>query len=234
MQDFARRCGPAGLAIAALMALAIASPPAPVLAAPVSVEAAPPPTGSTGFGPIGLGPTKAVSTTPMPTTPMPIMPTGPATTTSSATRDAVLADWTQPTAASFHEWDAARRDTSRWAAYGFDWTTDYCTDGPERPTGFDFRLSCRRHDFGYRNYAAAGGLTAVRARLDRMLCADLKRTCGTYRAAVRPVCLGLAWVYYHAARRYGLRHPVGQGSPTSAGGRGFGGFVGVGRPTVAG
>lgn len=113
---------------------------------------------------------------------------------------ALLAKWTQPTATSFRDWSAARAHRT---AYPFIWTTDDCTGGPERPLGFDFRAACRRHDFGYRNYRALGRLAAVKPRLDRAFHADLRRACAGYRPAVRPVCNGLAWTYYRAARRFG-------------------------------
>jgi Prokaryotic phospholipase A2 len=115
----------------------------------------------------------------------------------------VLAAWTKPTAASFQQWNAARLAPGTWAGYGFVWTTDFCSRGPDRPAGFDFRPACRRHDFGYRNYRAIGALAANKPRLDRMLHADLQRICGTYRLGVRPVCNLLAWTYYRAARKFG-------------------------------
>jgi len=99
-------------------------------------------------------------------------------TPAPADKTALLSEWTQPTAASFRAWAAARVDRSAWQAYGFDWTSDDCTGGLDRPAGFDFRPACRRHDFGYRNYRAAGALAAHKDRLDRALLADLSRTCG--------------------------------------------------------
>jgi hypothetical protein len=126
-------------------------------------------------------------------------------------KPAVLDQWTRPTAASYRAWNAARQHPAQWAAYGFVWDTDDCTMGPDRPAGFDFRLPCRRHDFGYRNYLAAGTLAANRGRLDRALYADLRRQCGTYRALVRPVCSALAWTYYRAADAFGTDVPLGGG-----------------------
>ena len=49
-------------------------------------------------------------------------------------------------------------------SYGFDWSTDYCSASPDQPLGFDFRLSCWRHDFGYRNYKAVGAFPANKSR----------------------------------------------------------------------
>ena len=32
------------------------------------------------------------------------------------------------------------------------WTSDGCTDSPDKPFGWNFLMGCYRHDFGYRNY----------------------------------------------------------------------------------
>jgi len=124
-------------------------------------------------------------------------------TATPADKPAVLADWTRPTLASYRAWSTARRYQDDWAPYGFDWSTDYCTGGPDQPGGFDFRLPCARHDFGYRNYRAAGTLAANRYRLDRMLYADLSRECTTQPLLLRAACVVLAWTYYRLVRRFG-------------------------------
>src|SRR3954471_21811174 len=76
----------------------------------------------------------------------------PAAAVSLPTKLTVLSAWTQPTAASYQAWYAARLNQAAWADYGFDWSTDYCSDSPDQPLGFDFRIPCAHHDFGYRNY----------------------------------------------------------------------------------
>lgn len=126
-----------------------------------------------------------------------ILPGGPArgTVVDKAT---LLARWTQPTAASTAAWNEARLDRERWAAYDFDWSTDYCTYAPERPFGFRFENACWHHDFGYRNYQAAGALADHKRRLDQVFQEDLLRTCEQQRRAVRPVCNTVAWAYYEA------------------------------------
>ncbi|NMO50767.1 phospholipase [Actinoplanes sp. TBRC 11911] len=118
-------------------------------------------------------------------------------------KPAVLRALTDPGAESYRDWNEARLHPDRLSDYRFIWTTDYCTDGPDRPIGFDFRLACARHDFGYRNYKAIGGFAANRARIDRAFLADLRRKCATYGLLLRPVCSVLAGVYYRAARHYG-------------------------------
>ncbi|GAB3797499.1 phospholipase [Micromonospora zhanjiangensis] len=120
-----------------------------------------------------------------------------------ADKPAVLSSWTQTTASSFTSWNAARGNQSAWAAYAFDWSTDYCSSSPDNPLGFNFKLSCARHDFGYRNYKAAGQFGGAKARLDSAFYEDLKRVCATYNAVVRPACLSLAWTYYQAVKNFG-------------------------------
>ena len=129
----------------------------------------------------------------------------PAGAAWAATTDkaAVLARWTQPTAASYAAWNAARLDRSQWAAYGFDWSTDHCSVSPEKPLGFDFTLACWRHDFGYRNYRAAGTFGANRDRVDDTFHADMKRVCAQQRPVFRAACYSVAWTYYQAVHVFG-------------------------------
>jgi hypothetical protein len=116
---------------------------------------------------------------------------------------AVLSSWTQTSAASQNAFLSARANQGAWAAYGFDWSTDYCSSSPDNPLGFDFRLSCARHDFGYRNYKKVGQFPANKSRLDSAFYEDLKRKCATYSVIVRPACYSLAWTYYQAVKAFG-------------------------------
>jgi hypothetical protein len=127
----------------------------------------------------------------------------PAGAATPADKPAVLSSFTQPTTTSRNAWNAARTNQGAWAAYAFDWSTDYCSDSPDQPLGFDFRLPCWRHDFGYRNYKAIGTFSANKSRLDDMLYFDLRAKCATYNAFVRSSCNGLAWTYYQAVREFG-------------------------------
>ena len=122
---------------------------------------------------------------------------------AAASKAEVLSRWTQPTASSTADWNAARLDRGPWASYRFDWSTDYCSASPDNPLGFDFTNACWHHDFGYRNYKAIGQFSANKARVDRMFYADLKRKCATYSSAVRPACASLAWTYYQAVSIFG-------------------------------
>lgn len=115
----------------------------------------------------------------------------------------VLSSWTQTSATSYNAWNAGRLNKAAWSEYAFDWSTDYCSSSPDNPLGFNFSLSCYRHDFGYRNYKAMGQFSANKSRLDSALYADLKRVCATYNIVVRPACYSLAWTYYEAVSVFG-------------------------------
>ncbi|MFE4667697.1 phospholipase [Streptomyces sp. NPDC056716] len=130
-----------------------------------------------------------------------------ATATSAAAAPAdkpqVLSSWTQTSASSYTTWAAARANQSAWSAYQFDWSTDYCSSSPDNPFGFPFANSCARHDFGYRNYKAAGTFDANKARLDSAFYEDLKRVCNGYSGASKTACNSTAWTYYQAVRAFG-------------------------------
>jgi Prokaryotic phospholipase A2 len=120
-----------------------------------------------------------------------------------ADKVAVFTSWTQTSSASYSSWNSARQDQGAWAAYGFSWSTDYCSTSPDNPLGFNFELSCYRHDFGYRNSKALGIFAGSKSRLDSAFYEDLKRKCATYNAFVRPACYSLAWTYYQAVHLFG-------------------------------
>ncbi len=116
----------------------------------------------------------------------------------------MLSSWTQASASSHSAWAAARANAGTWSTYGFDWSTDYCSTSPDNPFGFPFRTACARHDFGYRNYKAAGTFPANKDRLDDAFHADLKRVCSAYPAAKKASCDSTAWTYYRAVRAFGV------------------------------
>ena len=116
---------------------------------------------------------------------------------------AVLSSWTQANSASYAAWDSARNNQGAWADYGFDWSTDFCSTSPDQPLGFDFRMPCWHHDFGYRNYKAVGQFPANKSRIDSTFYFDLRTKCATYNVFVRPACYSLAWTYYQAVVNFG-------------------------------
>ncbi|MFF4319487.1 phospholipase [Streptomyces sp. NPDC001568] len=135
-----------------------------------------------------------------------------------ADKPQVLSGWTQISAAAHNSWVAARGDRAAWSAYGFDWSTDYCSSSPDNPLGFPFRMSCARHDFGYRNYKAAGAFSANKARLDDAFHADLKRVCAAYSGAGRTSCDSTAWTYYQAVKVFGKSAAADNGAVARPGG----------------
>lgn len=120
-----------------------------------------------------------------------------------ADKSQVLSNWTQTSASSYNTWNAARANQAAWVAYEFDWSTDYCSSSPDNPFGFPFATSCARHDFGYRNYKAAGTFSTNKSRLDSAFYEDLKRVCLNYSGATKTSCDGTAWTYYQAVKVFG-------------------------------
>jgi hypothetical protein len=120
-----------------------------------------------------------------------------------ADKPAVLSSWTQTSVSSYNAFFAARSNQGAWSAYGFNWSTDYCSSSPDNPFGFPFANSCVRHDFGYRNYKAIGTFPSNKDRLDSMFYADLKRVCARYSGATAGACNSLAWTYYQAVHVFG-------------------------------
>ncbi|GHJ35947.1 phospholipase [Streptomyces sp. TS71-3] len=136
-----------------------------------------------------------------------LLPAATASAAAPADKLQVLSSWTQTSAASYNSFIAARNNQGAWTAYGFDWSTDYCSDSPDNPFGFPFKDACSRHDFGYRNYKAAGAFPANKDRIDSALYEDLKRVCATYSGATKTSCDGTAWVYYQAVHNFGSVAP---------------------------
>ncbi|MEU9198212.1 phospholipase [Streptomyces hundungensis] len=129
-------------------------------------------------------------------------------TAAPADKEQVLSSWTQTSAASQNAWLAARENQSAWSAYAFDWSTDYCTTSPDNPFGFPFKTACARHDFGYRNYKAAGTFDTNKSRVDDAFYADLKRACSGYSGATKTSCNSTAWTYYQAVKIFGSSSAV--------------------------
>lgn len=132
-----------------------------------------------------------------------VVGTAAAADAAPADKPQVLADWTQTSASSYNQWAAARADQASWSAYAFDWSTDYCSSSPDNPFGFPFSTSCARHDFGYRNYKAAGAFSANKSRLDSAFYEDLKRVCANYSSGTKTACNSTAWTYYQAVKAFG-------------------------------
>jgi hypothetical protein len=123
---------------------------------------------------------------------------------------ALLSSWSQPTAASRAAFLDGYSHAGNYVAYNLDWSTDLCSASPDQPGGFDFRNSCRRHDFGYRNYKAVGQFPANKSRIDGAFYNDMKSVCAAYSGARRTECDGFAWTYYQAVKEFGTLSAVRQ------------------------
>jgi|SRR2546429_5812227 phospholipase A2-like protein len=116
---------------------------------------------------------------------------------------ALVSSFTQANGASYSAWNSARNNQGAYADYALDWSTDYCSFSPDQPLGFDFRIPCWRHDFGYRNFKALGRFPGNKDHVDDAFYFDLKAKCATYSWVVRPACYSLAWTYYEAVHNFG-------------------------------
>ncbi|KAJ6437108.1 Mechanosensitive ion channel protein Msy2 [Purpureocillium lavendulum] len=90
-----------------------------------------------------------------------------------------------------------------------DWSSDNCSKSPDKPAGYNFILSCQRHDFGYRNTKAQKRFTkAMKSRIDDNFKKDLYKYCSQFsgwKSWKGVECRRIADVYYAAVRRFGKR-----------------------------
>ena len=85
-----------------------------------------------------------------------------------------------------------------------DWTSDGCSDSPDKPLGFNFLPSCQRHDFGYRNYKAQARFTdANKGMIDRNFRGDMDNECETKGRLEEVACKAVADFYYEAVKEFG-------------------------------
>ncbi|MFC3999532.1 phospholipase [Nocardiopsis sediminis] len=94
-----------------------------------------------------------------------------------------------------------------------DWSSDSCSWSPDSPLGFNFDPSCKRHDFGYRNYKRQARFNEdTRLRIDDNFRSDLYNECdGNW------VCNGAADIYYNAVREFGASSTSTADALTQAG-----------------
>lgn len=86
----------------------------------------------------------------------------------------------------------------------FDWSNDGCSNVPDTGTAFDFRYSCIRHDFGYRNYKGFAIFTeGNKKRIDDKFLTDMKAHCSARAFPLKPSCYSTAYTYYAGVRALG-------------------------------
>lgn len=112
--------------------------------------------------------------------------------------------WTGSSVGSYDGWAFGLNNQSLYREFDLDWTTDFCSSSPDQPAGYDFRMPCRRHDFGYRNFKKLDAFDEYKSRVDSSLLADLVRKCDTYSVWLRQPCYGLADLYYEAVSVFGF------------------------------
>ena len=127
----------------------------------------------------------------------------PAYAVTADQRLTLINSFTQANSGSYNSWNWARTNQGAYADYSLDWSTDYCSASPDQPLGFDFRIPCWRHDFGYRNYKRINQFPGNKDHVDSAFYFDLKAKCATYNVVVRPACYSLAWTYYEAVHNFG-------------------------------
>lgn len=71
-----------------------------------------------------------------------------------------------------------------------------CTMASDHPWNFDFKQSCQRHDFGYKNYRDQKRFCeAGRKRIDAQFDRDLRSYCASRTWWKRPLCYSTAAAY---------------------------------------
>lgn len=112
-----------------------------------------------------------------------------------------LLSWTSSSESSYDSWAWGLLNQHLFTDYGYTWATDYCTASPDQPFGYDFRMPCRRHDFGYRNFDRLGEFSTYKSRVDNAFYADMIRKCNEYVTYF--FCYDVAFTYYEAVVNLG-------------------------------
>ncbi|KAF2853484.1 hypothetical protein T440DRAFT_418611 [Plenodomus tracheiphilus IPT5] len=85
-------------------------------------------------------------------------------------------------------------------AAGLDWSADGCNHAADRPFGWDFKNSCDRHDFAYRNYKKQGRFSSPnKKKIDQNFKKDMIEQC-KHENGDKGACRTMARTYYHAVR----------------------------------
>ncbi|KAH7371684.1 secretory phospholipase-like protein A2 [Pyrenochaeta sp. MPI-SDFR-AT-0127] len=86
---------------------------------------------------------------------------------------------------------------------GLTWEADGCTNADDSPFGWNFKNSCNRHDFGYRNYKLQGRFTKQdRKKIDKNFKNDMFNQCA-HENGSKDACRTMAKMYYRSVRMFG-------------------------------
>ncbi|MEU1365609.1 phospholipase A2 [Streptomyces sp. NPDC005803] len=146
-------------------------------------------------------------------------PASASATVTKSQKLSKMASITGDSSASQNRWFSAlgARNKASIKKYKFTWKTDGCSWASDSiPGGYDFHLSCWRHDFGYRNYKQTVGATKFRAshkaRIDKAFLHDMNRACGrtfwadpftkAQRKKLKAACNKTAKKYYDTVRAF--------------------------------
>jgi hypothetical protein len=90
-----------------------------------------------------------------------------------------------------------------------NWSSNNCSNSPDKPAGYNFIPSCQRHDFGYRNTKSQKRFTqAMKKRIDDNFKQDLYKYCAQFSgwSSWKGVeCRRYADIYVAAVRALGKR-----------------------------
>ncbi|MEV0385667.1 phospholipase A2 [Nonomuraea sp. NPDC050643] len=117
---------------------------------------------------------------------------------------------TADTAAGYDTWLRARENRDKKGHIKnmkFNWGTDYCDSSPDKPSGFNFKNACARHDFGYGNVkhlvGSASWRNTYRKKVDQAFRTDMLRVCAEQSRSKIHDCTDIAMKYYNAVRLLG-------------------------------
>jgi hypothetical protein len=89
----------------------------------------------------------------------------------------------------------------------YDWYSEECTKSWDKPLNYNFKPSCRRHDFGLQNYHREGRCNAAnKKKIDDNFKKDLYKECSHFKglSSWRGVlCRNIADKYWAAVRVFG-------------------------------
>jgi len=88
------------------------------------------------------------------------------------------------------------------------WDSNACTMSPDKVGDWDFKPSCQRHDFGYRNYMNQSRFTEKgKSEIDDNFKVDMDHECEKEDIMEAVACRAAALVYWSAVTIFGGKEP---------------------------